>query len=274
MTTTVELSQSKLNFPIITSLTIIHLGALFAPFTFSWSLLGLTIFLHWLTMGLGITLGFHRLLSHRSFKTPKWVEYILATLGTLTLQGSPIDWVGIHRLHHKHSDTIQDPHNSNKGFWWSHISWILHEPPSQEKIRKLTGDLNGDSYYEFLHRFFLPLQLLVAVLFYLFAGWSGVVWGVFVRLVLTYHTTWFVNSANHKFGYRSFDCDDDSVNCWWVAVLTYGEGWHNNHHAYPHSARHGLKWWEIDPTWATIRVLKLLGLASNIRTCKEGITFS
>jgi sn-1 stearoyl-lipid 9-desaturase len=266
MTTTTDLPQPKLFFPIITSLTIIHLGALFAPFTFSWSLLAIALFLHWLTCGLGITLGYHRLMSHRSFKTPKWVEYILVTLGTLTLQGSPIDWIGIHRLHHKYSDTAQDPHDNNKGFWWSHVSWILHEPPSQEKIRQLTSDMNDDPYYEFLHRFFLPLQLLVAVLFYLFAGWSGVVWGVFVRLVLTYHSTWLVNSATHQFGYRTFDCQDSSVNCWWVAVLTYGEGWHNNHHAHPHSARHGLQWWEIDLTWMTIRVLEVLGLASKIRT--------
>ncbi|VEP14445.1 Acyl-lipid desaturase delta 9 [Hyella patelloides LEGE 07179] len=268
MTTTIEIDQSKLNFPIIVSLTITHLGVLFAPFTFSWSLLALTIFLHWLTCGLGITLGYHRLLSHRSFKTPKWVEYILTTLGTLTIQGSPIDWVGFHRLHHKYSDTAQDPHNNEKGFWWSHISWILHQSPSEEKIRKLTGDLNGDPYYEFLHRFFPLFQLASIVFFYLVAGWGGVVWGVFVRLVLTYHSTWLVNSATHKFGYRNFDCQDSSVNCWWVAVLTYGEGWHNNHHAHPHSARHGLKWWELDLTWTAVRVLELLGLASNIRTYK------
>ena len=271
MTTATNFSSPKLNFPIIISLTIVHLGALFAPFTFSWSLLGVTIFLHWLTLGLGITLGFHRLLSHRSFKTPKWVEYILTTLGTLAYQGSPIEWVGIHRLHHKYSDTVQDPHNSEQGLWWSHIFWVMHEHPSEEKYRKITGDLNNDPYYEFLHRSFLPLQLLLVVLFYFLAGWGGVVWGVFVRLVLTYHTTWLVNSATHKFGYRHFDCQDTSVNCWWVALVTYGEGWHNNHHAHPHSARHGLKWWEIDLTWAAVKVLKFLGLASNIRTHKENV---
>ncbi|MDJ0534314.1 MAG: fatty acid desaturase [Xenococcaceae cyanobacterium MO_207.B15] len=268
MLTAVNSPQSKLNPQAIIPVAIVHLGSLFAPLTFSWQLLGITVFIHWLTCGLGITLGFHRLISHHSFKTPKWVEYILATLGTLALQGSPIDWAGIHRLHHKYSDTVQDPHNSKKGFWWSHISWILHYPPCEEKIRKVTGDLNNDPYYEFLHRFWVPLQILLSVFLYLFAGWSGVVWGVFVRLVLSYHSTWFVNSATHKFGYRNFDCQDSSVNCWWVAILTYGEGWHNNHHAHPHSARHGLKWWEIDLTWIAIQTLKVLGLASNIRTHK------
>ena len=249
-------------------MAIVHGGVIFAPWTFSWAALGLAIALHWITGGLGITLGFHRLIAHRSFKTPKWLEYTLATLGSLTAEGSPIDWVGMHRIHHKFSDTSDDPHDSNKGFWWSHMGWLMYAPPPQEQIRRFTGDLNGDPYYEFMQKFFLLPQFVLGVGLYLWGGWSFVVWGVFVRLVMVYHSTWLVNSATHKFGYRNFDSDDKSKNCWWVALMAYGEGWHNNHHAFPHSARHGLRWWEIDATWMAVKVLETLGLATQIRTAK------
>jgi sn-1 stearoyl-lipid 9-desaturase len=262
--------QRPLNWSIISNITAQHVGALFAPFTFSPSALVLALFLHWFVGGLGITLGYHRLLTHRSFKTHQWLEYILATIGCLAVEGGPIEWVGIHRLHHKYSDTLEDPHNANQGFWWSHMRWLTVSPPPDalEKIRKVTGDLNGDPYYEFLSKYFLLPHILFAIILYLCGGWSFVVWGLFVRVVLVYHTTWLVNSASHKFGYRTFDCDDCSKNCWWVGILAYGEGWHNNHHAYPYSARHGLQWWEIDATWMAIQVLKFLGLAWNIRLPK------
>jgi sn-1 stearoyl-lipid 9-desaturase len=262
--------QRPLNWSIISNITAQHIGALFAPFTFSPTALVLTLFLHWFVGGLGITLGYHRLLTHRSFKTHKWLEYIFATIGCLAVEGGPIEWVGIHRLHHKHSDTLEDPHNANQGFWWSHMRWLTVSPPpdAYEQIRKVTGDLNGDPYYEFLSKYFLVPHILCAIILYLFGGWSFVVWGLFVRVVLVYHTTWLVNSASHKFGYRTFECDDCSRNCWWVGILAYGEGWHNNHHAYPYSARHGLQWWEIDATWMAIRVLNFLGLAWNIRLPK------
>ncbi|MGK7908186.1 MAG: acyl-CoA desaturase [Synechococcus sp.] len=261
-------ARQQLNWPVIIFMTIIHGGALFAPFTFSWAAVGLAVALHWITGGLGITLGFHRLIAHRSFKTPKWLEYILATLGTLTAEGSPIDWVGMHRIHHKFSDTSDDPHDSNKGFWWSHMGWLMYSPPPQEQIRRYTGDMNGDSFYEFMQKFFLLPQFILGTLLYFWGGWSFVVWGVFVRLVMVYHSTWLVNSATHKFGYRNFESGDKSKNCWWVAILAYGEGWHNNHHAYPYSARHGLRWWEVDATWIAVKVLKKLGLATQVRTAK------
>ncbi|MEM8715557.1 MAG: fatty acid desaturase [Cyanobacteria bacterium P01_A01_bin.3] len=261
-------ARRQLNWPVIAFMAIIHGGALLAPFFFSWSALGLAVALHWITGGLGITLGFHRLIAHRSFKTPKWLEYILATLGTLTAEGSPTDWVGMHRIHHKFSDTGNDPHDSNKGFWWSHMGWLMFEPPPQEQIRRYTGDLNGDPYYEFMQKFFLLPQFVLGALLYVWGGWSFVIWGVFVRLVMVYHTTWLVNSATHKFGYRNFDSEDASKNCWWVALMAYGEGWHNNHHAYPHSARHGLRWWEIDATWMAVKTLEFFGLATQIRTAK------
>ncbi len=246
----------------------IHAGALLAPFFFSWPAVAIAFALHWVTGGLGVTLGFHRLITHRSFKTPKWLEYTLATLGSLTAEGSPIDWVGMHRIHHKYSDTANDPHDSNRGFWWSHMGWLMHAPPSQEEIRRFTPDLNGDPYYEFMQKFFLLPQVVLGAILYFLGGWSFVIWGVFVRLVLVYHSTWLVNSATHQFGYRNFDSDDLSTNCWWVAIVAYGEGWHNNHHAYPQSARHGLRWWEIDATWMTVRVLQVLGLAEKVRVAK------
>jgi stearoyl-CoA desaturase (delta-9 desaturase) len=268
--TSLSLSKQKLNWSIIGNLAIHHFGAILAPLTFSWNAVAIALFLHWVTGGLGITLAYHRLLTHRSFKTDKWLEYVLVTLGSLALQGGPIEWVGLHRIHHLHSDTIKDPHDSNKGFWWSHMRWLFDAPPpdAQEQIRQLTTDLNGYRYYEFLHQFYWVPQIFLAAILYVCGGWSFVVWGIFVRLVLTYHTTWLVNSATHKYGYRLFDCSDRSTNCWWVALIAYGEGWHNNHHAYPHSARHGLKWWEFDLTWISIQTLKLFGLARNIRTAK------
>lgn len=258
----------SINWTVIAFMVFIHAGALFGPFTFSWSALALAVLLHWITGGLGITLGFHRLITHRSFTTPKWFEYVLATLGSLTAEGSPAEWVAIHRIHHKYSDTEEDPHDSNRGFWWSHMGWLSYEPPPTEELKKYTPDLNGDPYYEFMRKNFMLPQVILAILLYAWGGWSFLVWGVFVRLIMVYHSTWLVNSATHKFGYRNFESKDGSTNCWWVALLAYGEGWHNNHHAYPYSARHGLKWWEIDATWMTIRFLEFIGLATKVRIAK------
>ncbi len=268
MTTTTLPQHRRLNWPVIFFFTAVHAGALFAPWTFSWSALGVAVLLHWMTAGLGITLGFHRLVTHHSFKTPKWVEHILVIIGSLTAEGSPINWVGLHRLHHRYSDTPQDPHDANQGFLWSHVIWMIYESYPDEEIRKYTKDINGDPVYEFLQKYLLLPQFLLAVILYAIGGWSFVVWGVFVRVVAVYHTTWLVNSATHKFGYRTFDSKDLSTNCWWVALIAYGEGWHNNHHAHPRSARHGLAWWEIDATWMTIKVLESVGLARDIHVAQ------
>jgi len=245
----------------------VHIAALFAllPSNFSWAAVGLAIFLHWVTGGLGITLGWHRLLTHRSFQTPKWLEYLLVFCGTLACQMGPIGWVGLHRHHHAYSDQEPDQHDSNRGFWWSHMGWMLHEVPAKQEIARYTKDIGNDPVYLFFEKYFLPIQIALGIVLYLIGGWSFVVWGIFVRLVLVYHCTWFVNSATHQFGYRTYDSQDRSTNCWWVALLTYGEGWHNNHHAFQYSARHGLKWWEIDFTWMMIRTLQALGLARKVR---------
>jgi sn-1 stearoyl-lipid 9-desaturase len=245
----------------------LHFGALLAlfPAFFSWKAVGVALLLYWITGGLGITLGFHRLITHRSFQTPKWLEYFLATCGTLACQGGPIDWVGLHRIHHLHSDQEQDPHDSNRGFWWSHFAWMLHQSPAFAEVPRFTKDIYDDPYYKFLQKNMVLLQVALGAALLLFGGWSCVVWGIFVRLVFVWHCTWFVNSATHKFGYKTYDSQDHSTNCWWVALLTYGEGWHNNHHAFQYSARHGMEWWEIDLTWMTIQLLQTFGLATNVK---------
>jgi sn-1 stearoyl-lipid 9-desaturase len=245
----------------------IHSIALLAllPANFNWTAVGIAVFLHWLTEGLGIGLGFHRLVSHRSYQTPKWLEYFLVFCGTLSCQGGPIDWVGLHRQHHLHSDNPQDPHDSHKGFWWSHMEWMLRDCEGNKEIARFAKDIVNDPFYQFCQKYFIPIQVALGLLLFAFGGWSFVIWGIFVRLVVVFHCTWLVNSACHMFGYQSHDSGDKSTNCWWVALLTYGEGWHNNHHAYQYSARHGLRWWEVDMTWMTIYLLQTLGLATNVK---------
>ncbi len=254
------------------SLLIVHIGALFAllPANFNWSAIGVAIFLHWVTGGLGITLGWHRLVTHRSFQTPKWLEYFLVFCGSLSCEGSVIDWVGLHRIHHRHSDQgIEDPHDSTKGFWWSHMGWIFWKSPAQPSVPRYTQDIINDPVYQFIDKYCLLFQVALGLLLFLMGGWSFLVWGIFVRLIAVYHCTWFVNSATHKFGYRTYETTDSSTNCWWVALVTYGEGWHNNHHAYQYSARHGMKWWEIDFTWMTIQLLQALGLAKQVKLVSQ-----
>jgi sn-1 stearoyl-lipid 9-desaturase len=256
---------------IIIYMATIHLVALFAflPSNFSWEAVGIFLFLYWVTACLGVTLGFHRLVSHRSFQTPKWLEYFLIFCGTLSCQGGPISWIALHRIHHKYSDLPEDPHDSNKGFWWSHMGWMLFHCPANQNIDRYSQDLKNDSFYQFCEKYFIPIQVVFGLLLYWWGGWSFVVWGIFLRLAVVFHVTWFVNSATHKFGYKTHESYDHSKNCWWVALLTFGEGWHNNHHAYQYSARHGLAWWEIDLTWFTILILKFLGLAKNIKLVEE-----
>jgi stearoyl-CoA desaturase (delta-9 desaturase) len=245
----------------------LHVAALlvFIPGNFSWTGLGLMLVLHWITGGLGITLGWHRLVAHRSFQVPKWLEYLLVFCGTLAFQGGPTWWIGLHRHHHLHSDQDIDHHTSGRGFWWSHMGWMLYKVPAEAEVERFTKDIIDDPVYRFFNDYFLVIQIMFAGLLYWIGGWNFVIWGVFARLIFVYHCTWLVNSATHKFGYRTYDSGDRSTNCWWVALLTYGEGWHNNHHAFQYSARHGLRWWEIDPTWGMVQVLKWLGLARNIK---------
>ncbi len=257
-----------LNWTSVTFFAAVHALALLAPWFFSWSALGVAIFLHWLFGSIGICLGYHRLLTHRSLQVPKGLEYTIALLGSLALQGGPLFWVAGHRRHHTYTEDIdKDPYSAKRGFWWSHMGWLLYKRPEffeYESNRKFAPDLAKDAFYRWLDRYYLLLQIPLGVGLYLLGGWSFVIYGLFVRAVLLWHSTWLINSASHITGYRSHDCDDNSRNLWWAAILTYGEGWHNNHHAYPNVAKAGWKWWEIDLTWWAILILKQMGLARKI----------
>ena len=269
--TVANVQKPPINWPTAIFMVAVHLIALlaFLPTNFSWSAIAVALFLHWLTGCLGITLGWHRLVAHRSFSVPKWLEYFFVLCGSLACQHGPIEWIGLHRHHHAHSDQPIDHHSSTKGFWWSHMGWIFYEVPADGDVPRLTRDIAKDPFYLFCEKYFLPMQIALGLVLYAIGGWPFVLWGIFVRLVVVYHCTWFVNSATHKFGYKTFDSKDYSTNCWWVAVVTYGEGWHNNHHAFQFSARHGLQWWEIDVTWMTIQLLSKLGLATKVKVPKK-----
>ncbi|MBI3251973.1 MAG: fatty acid desaturase [Candidatus Omnitrophica bacterium] len=244
-----------------------HVGAIAGFFTFSWKALGVCLFLWWLTGGVGICLGYHRYFTHRSYAIPKPLEYLLAILGCLAGEAGPISWVAAHRYHHTYSDTEKDPHSPLRGFVWAHVAWLFGREKFLAEFdlyKRYVPDMARDRFLVFLNRYhMLPAVALTAVL-YAMGGWPYVVWGMFVRSVVVYHSTWLVNSASHIWGYRSFKTTDQSKNNWWVALLTFGEGWHNNHHAFQRSARHGMRWWEIDITYRTIQLLWVLGLASEI----------
>lgn len=247
---------------------IIHFLALLAPWFFSWQALGITLLLHWFFGSIGICLGYHRLLSHRSFRVPKWLEYAITLIGTLALQGGPIFWVAGHRLHHAHTEDEQnDPYSAKRGFCWSHMLWMLYPDAKffdYEQYCKYAPDLARDPFYRWLNRYFFLLQIPLGFLLYALGGWSFVIYGIFLRAVLLWHSTWLINSVTHMWGYRTFAVEDNSRNLWWAAILTYGEGWHNNHHAHPRVARAGWQWWEIDMTWWAIWLLKTVGLAQRI----------
>lgn len=266
--------HATLNWNTIIFISLFHVGAVAALFTFSWQILLVTLVLWWVSGSLGIGMGFHRLLTHRGYKTPKAVEYFLTFCGLLTLEGGAINWVVTHRIHHSLTDEPGDPHTPRDGRWWSHVGWILRGTAQQHEpsvMRKFAPDLMNDPIHVWMNRlYFVPLILSGIVLFAI-AGWPGLLWGVFLRVTVGLHATWLVNSATHLWGSRRFDTRDDSTNSWWVALLTFGEGWHNNHHAHPRSARHGLTWYEIDVNWLGISTLRLLGLARDIRVTSSDL---
>lgn len=259
----------------LVGLLVIHFFALAAPFTFTWAGLGLFLVMIPLTAMLGITLGYHRLLTHQSFEVPHSLKILIAALGCLAMQGGPIRWIAIHRLHHKTADTPDDPHTPTQGFWWAHILWNIYSHPkleTEEDYQRLAPDLYRVPAFRFLDRYFVHLNIAVALLVFAVGAWiqgwklglSLVIWGCALRTVYVWHVTWLVNSATHLWGYRSYETNDNSRNNWWVAILTFGEGWHNNHHANPQSARMGLAWYEIDMTYWVIYLLSKIGLAHHI----------
>ncbi len=257
-----------IKWPTLLVILLLHVGLVFAPMTFSWSAFAVFVALQWVTAALGITLGYHRLLTHRSFQAPKWLEYGLTLCGSLALQNGPIKWVATHRVHHAYTDRLQDPHSPTRGFWWAHVFWLfaydemLDEPA---RYQRFVPELFRDPVHRFISRTDVWQQLILALILFAAGGWPFVVWGTVVRIVVVYHATWLVNSAAHVWGYRTYETGEGSRNNWWVALLTYGEGWHNNHHAYPTSAAHGLRWWELDVTYLTIRLLTLVKLAKHVR---------
>jgi fatty-acid desaturase len=264
------------------------------PAFFSWSGVVLA------TMGLlvfgvlGINVGFHRLLTHRSFQCPLWLEHTLAVLGTCSLQFAPAFWVAIHRRHHHHPDSEMDPHSPLRSFFWAHFGWLLVRRPADMRpgvmINRYARDLIRDPLYLALElrKNWIKLGLVPWLAFFIAgfvaavvtgetpidAVWFGaslLVWGGPLRTVLVWHSSWSVNSVTHLWGYRNYATGDDSRNNPVIGLLAAGEGWHNNHHADPHSARHGHKWWEFDLAWQFIKLLMLLGLATRVVLPSPGL---
>ncbi|HUA10233.1 MAG TPA: fatty acid desaturase [Candidatus Acidoferrales bacterium] len=262
--------QHRPNWVTGIALLAIHVGALlaFLPYFFSWSAILAAIVVANLTGGLGITLCYHRTLTHRSLRMVRPFEIVCAIFGALAFQGDPIDWVSTHRIHHAHADRRGDPHSIRRGLSWAHVTWLFRTNenlPTDAERKRYTPDLWADPVYQALRYLYVPMQIALALLLLLWGGWSWVIWAIFVRLVFTYHATWLVNSAAHAFGYRTYRTPDRSVNSWWVALISWGEGWHNNHHAFPFSARHGLRWFEFDPTWWAIKAMAAMNLVDKVR---------
>ncbi len=263
--------------PIIWLTTLImaafHVGAVTALFVFSWKALALSILLWWLTIGAGIGMGYHRLLTHRGYKTPKWVEYALTLCGSLAFEGGPIPWVAAHRIHHQNADKEGDPHSPRDGGFWAHMGWVITGNAMHNKSAELlpyVPDLRKDKFHVWISEWhWVPLSMLTLVILVL-AGWQYVMWAIFLRSVVGFHTTWLVNSATHMWGSRRFRTDDTSRNSFWVALLSWGEGWHNNHHAHPQSPRHGLVWYELDPNWYGIFLLRAFHLAWDLKLPRPG----
>ena len=251
-----------------------HVAAVAAFWYFSWSGLAITIALHFVTACLGVTLGYHRLLTHGSFVVPNALKYFFSICGMLSAEGSPLMWVATHRKHHVHSDLPEDPHSPNHGFWWSHILWFQPANSPEEldtMFKRWAPDMYKDPVQQFFHKWFAAVPILLGVVLYAVGeyffgqGISWVLWGLCMRTVIAYHSTWFVNSATHVWGYRNYETTDRSRNLWWVALMSYGEGWHNNHHAHQRLAVHGHRWWEFDVTYMVIRFLKAVGLATKVQ---------
>lgn len=283
-----DLRWSNVHWEYLLPIFVVHALACFAllPWCFSWSglviaLIGTHVF------GMGINLGYHRLLTHRSLTVPLWLERSLATVALCCLEDTPARWVATHRLHHVHSDEPEDPHTPRNGVSWSHVGWLFRSAPDRRTLAfldKYARDILADRYFRFLERHptsTLWIYLAHAAAFALAGlvagriaggnwahgvqlGVSWLVWGAFVRTVLVWHMTWSVNSLSHLFGYRTYETGEDSRNNWLVAIVAAGEGWHNNHHHDPASASLQHKWWEFDITYYEILFLRRLGLATDI----------
>ncbi len=263
--------QKGMNWVTATAMTAFHVGAVAAFFFIDYGAMLAALVLYVVAGMLGIGMCYHRLLTHRGYKTYKWVEYFLTWCATLALEGGPIFWVATHRIHHQHSDRPGDPHSPREGTWWAHAGWILtgdgmHHDASV--LARYVPDLVRDRVHVALSTWHWTSNVIVGLGLLAFGGVPYVLWGIFFRTTVGLHATWLVNSATHLWGSRRFATRDDSTNNWWVALLTFGEGWHNNHHAHPTSARHGLAWYEVDFNWMGIRTLEMLGLAWDVKLAR------
>lgn len=266
-----------------------HAVALLAllPWFFSWTGVALAFAGLYVFGNLGINLCYHRLLTHRGLVCPKWLEHGLAILGVCSMQDTPARWVAVHRRHHEQADLQDDPHSPLVNFLWGHIGWMLIRNRDLDRLGiydRYAKDVLRDPFYRRLERTLLyPIIVLSSWALFFAGGFAAgllaggsvaealqfgaslLVWGVFVRTVLAWHIAWSVNSVAHLWGYRTYEAGGDSRNNWFVALISNGEGWHNNHHADPRSARHGHGRWEIDVVFATIKVLEAVGLARQVR---------
>ena len=215
----------------------------------------------------GIGIGYHRLLTHRGFVSPRWLRRLLTWMGCAALQGGPAWWVSVHRRHHRTSDREGDPHSPLEGFFHGHVGWIMHRDEQDADPHQLVPDVAGDDpWIRVMDRglLFVMPWVLTGVLCFAVAGWRGVLWGTIIRTLALWHVTWCVNSICHRWGTQPNQTRDESRNVWWVGLLSLGEGWHNNHHARPASALHGWRWYEIDVSGYVIRLLARLRIIRQV----------
>lgn len=263
---------------VVAIMVLFHIACLGAIFTGVSTVALIAAIVMYMIRGLGITAGFHRLLAHRSFKTSRGVQFVLALLGSLAIQGGPLWWVSHHRSHHRDTDTDLDIHSPvTKGFWQAHMGWMMSNGAFNENGAN-SRDLHKFPEIKFLQRYYVWIIVLeIAAVYgigvalstvYPTSGLQMLVWGFFISTVFTWHTTFMVNSVCHRWGARPYDTGDASTNNVLIGYLGFGEGWHNNHHYFPNSARHGLRWWQLDLTWLLLRTLEILGLASDLKVPK------
>jgi fatty-acid desaturase len=279
---------NRVDWPVAASILTYHFLALlaFIPWSFSWTGVIVSIVTARLTGLLGINICYHRLLTHRGFKSPKWFEHVLAVIAVCCVQDTPARWVAVHRRHHQHADQPPDPHSPLVNFLWSHIGWLVVKNPELTRLGiydRYARDILRDPFCVALERDWLQLKIILLQWGVFFGagfltelalgvsltqvvqfGASILIWGVFVRTIFVWHQTWAVNSIAHLWGYRNYQTGEDSRNNILLGLLAHGEGWHNNHHADSRSARHGHKWWEFDTAWLAIRPFEKLGLATDV----------
>lgn len=264
--------HNRINWHTLIFVIIFHILAVVALFNFSWANLTAAFILWWVAGSFGIGIGYHRLLTHRGFKAPKWLEYTMSVFGTLALQSGPLTWVTTHRIHHAFTETDRDPHSPRNGTYWSHMGWIMRGKAQHQTwadMQRYCPDFANDRVHQLINKYYIVPTIVVGMGLLAIGGWTMLLWGIFLKTVLGWHFTWLVNSATHLWGTRRFDTRDDSRNNALVAAVTFGEGWHNNHHAYPRSAKHGIAWYEFDVNWVQIRILEKLGIISDVYAYSE-----